>query len=586
MKEQADALSNKSILKALLLFVVAPACTILMTTNCGQFARNTTGPNGTTSASSNDDTHRPNNNPPPADDIHQIEDPALQALAQHFFPGTETEMATKRIWRLTPEQIENTLAQITSVTPGQMVGVMDTEPKMSGYDNFAQVLLLTGSNYERFEEALEPVIKNIVADFAKACPSSAPSTTVSACAIGKLRTLASFLFRDSSDSEAVNNLIQFAKNQIGLTNSEPLALHDTIKAALFDPNFLYRTEIPTNQSSGPFSAKQAADSLAFTLTNAPPDAELRTALNAGLLNDPANFLAQAKRLLSSDQSTKNLTQFVIEWLEIMSPFDLNQQPDIQAYNTPGLGNSLFTESKLFLESALSSPSANLSSVLTANYSFVNASNNKIYGIAKTFTSNFVRTELDPAQRIGILTQPSFLASHVGGGDFSIINRGKTYLEKIFCMDTPPVPRDVNIMINPTITGSARRRLSQHVSNPVCASCHNILDPLGYANENYSKSGSWQTTDSGETVDPSANLDFLEPGRSVANSIEMVRYVNSSEQVKQCVVRQMFRYLYGRMETASDDPLLRDSYFNFSKSSGDIRGLVLKLVGSQRFVLRQ
>ncbi len=517
------------------------------------------------------------------DQINQLENPDKAALAQRFFPGMEAGYTQSRIWRLTPEQIENTLSDVATVTPGQITSHMEADTKMYGYDNFAGPLLFYGSNYDLYGEAVKPVVTAMAAAISTACPAPPTSSSVTTCAIGKIRKLAAFLFRDEESSAPVDELIAFSADDIALTSSESVTVSNVVRAALFSPYFLYRVEVPL--AAGPMSARQVADSLAYTLTNSPADATL---LAAAKTSDPggASFLVgQATRLLNTVEGRKNLSQFVMEWLELATADELDENPQVQSYGITGLGAALLGETKKFLDFNLTSPTAALPDLLTANYSFVNNKNNAIYKMSKAFNNKFERTDLDPNQRLGILTQPSFLASHVGGGDFNIISRGKIYLSKVLCLSTPAVPRNVNIKLDEALVGSARQRLSKHAESPVCASCHNMLDPLGFANENYSKSGEWQTMDSGQTIDPSADLSFIEPGKNVANSIEMVRYVASSEQVKQCFVRQMFRYVYGRMETPTDDPFLRNTYFNFSQSPGDIRGLVMKLISGPEFVVR-
>ncbi len=514
-------------------------------------------------------------------------DPDGYSLALQFFPSNATDNPDRRIWRLTPEQIENVLSGIITVTPGQIVNNMPLEGLRYGYDGFSESLQFFGDTYEQYQTAVDPIVTALAARITTACPAPPTSTVITPCAAGKIRKLTANLFREPETSDSVNAIVTFLSDQLLVATKEDLAVRDTINVALSSPYFLYRREVPQDLlSGGAVPNARVAENLAFTLTNSAPDTQLLQAVATSTEGDSAPLLAQATRLLNSPIARKNLAQFIFEWLEIPSAAVLDDQVAIMAYSTAGLGAALHKESEMFLADLLQSPTATLPSLLTSTQSYVNVTNNKIYGIPGSFDSDFKKTPLDPAQRMGILTQPSFLASHVGGGDMNIVNRGKLYLSKVLCMKPPVLNRDVNIKLPEGITGSARQRISQHVNQPTCASCHNIIDPLGYANENYGSDGAWRTVDSGQPVDASADLSFLEANRSVADSVEMIRYLNSSEQMKQCFVRQVFRYLYGRLEIPSDDPLLRTAYFNFSRSQGEINNVVLDLIGSQRFVTRK
>ena len=196
--------------------------------------------------------------------------------------------------------------------------------------------------------------------------------------------------------------------------------------------------------------------------------------------------------------------------------------------------------------------------------------------------------LDPAQRLGVFSQPAVIASHSGPTNTRPIKRGVFWVRKVMCMEMEPPPPDIHAKIYEMAGATERQKIESSTAGPACAGCHKIINPFGFFLESYDALGRWRTRDNNAPIDTSILINFLdEEPEKTASTVDALRNFTNSMMFKQCFVRQMFRYYMGRKEEASDDPLLRRMFFEFAHNDRqDILRAVWMLTSSDRIVRRQ
>jgi hypothetical protein len=207
-----------------------------------------------------------------------------------------------------------------------------------------------------------------------------------------------------------------------------------------------------------------------------------------------------------------------------------------------------------------------------------------YGIQAPAAAGFAPFE--DTKRAGLLTQGGFLASHAKANQTSIVSRGVFVRAGLFCQAPPPPPDNVNATLPPIQQGlPTRARLEQHRSDPSCAACHALFDPLGFAFENFDAVGRFRDTDQGVAVDATGTLTGTDVDGPFNGIAELASQAAASELVASCTVTQWFRYAYGRQDSAADACSLSQLNSAFRASSLKIPELIVALTQSDAFLYR-
>jgi hypothetical protein len=186
----------------------------------------------------------------------------------------------------------------------------------------------------------------------------------------------------------------------------------------------------------------------------------------------------------------------------------------------------------------------------------------------------------------VLTHSAFLAGH-GREGASPIFRGIAVREQLLCSELPPPPPGADVLLPPpSPNASTRDRLEQHRANPECASCHSLMDVLGYGFESFDEIGRFRTTENNKQIDDSGEFVGTDVDGAFKGPIQMARKLAGSPQVHQCVTKQWFRYALGRMETELDSCALGAVQQRFEKSGFNVPELLMALVESDAFRIRR
>ncbi len=269
---------------------------------------------------------------------------------------------------------------------------------------------------------------------------------------------------------------------------------------LQSPRFLYRVEMgmPDLLTGQPdvtaLDSWEVATRLSFLLWSSIPDEELFAAAEADALGDAASIEKQARRMLEDPRARDAVANFHEQWLGLGKIGTLNKDVAVYPTYTPALRPLWEKETLSFLDHVVfDDDKGDVKTMLTAPYSMMNADLAAFYGVSGPKGAAFERVDLDPAQRAGLLTQASLLAVNSKPNQSSPIHRGKFVRERLLCQTLAPPPNNVNIQppeVDPTAT--TREKFSQHSSDPACAGCHRLMDPIGFGFESYDGIGQFRT----------------------------------------------------------------------------------------------
>ena len=330
------------------------------------------------------------------------------------------------------------------------------------------------------------------------------------CATQIVTTLAQRAYRRPVTNADVEPLLAFYKSSRAAGTFET-GIRSALERLLVDPQFLFRVEAePVDVAPGtPYRLDDLAiaSRLSFFLWSSIPDDELVGVAARGELQNPAVLARQVQRMLADPRSRALVDNFAAQWLYLrnvraVTP-DANEYPRFD----DNLREAFERETELFVESQLREDRSVID-LLTANYTFVNERLARNYGIPGVYGSRFRRVTYPDDRRAGLLGHGSVLTVTSYSTRTSPVIRGKWVLENILGQPPPPPPPDVpalaenNELEKPQ---SVRERLERHRANPVCASCHSTMDPIGFALENFNGIGAWRDmSEAGAPVDASGH----------------------------------------------------------------------------------
>lgn len=364
-----------------------------------------------------------------------------------------------------------------------------------------------------------------------------------------------------------------------------------LRAVLVNPNFLFRVERdPVGvkpHSAYRLSDLELASRLSFFLWSSIPDDELLDAAVRGDLKDPAGLEKQARRMLADEKSSALVTNFADQWLYLrnmafMVP-DPREFPDFD----DNLRQAFRRETELFFESIIREDRS-LVDMLSANYTFLNERLAKHYGIPGVYDSRFRRVSFgEDDVRGGLLSQGSILMVTSYATRTSPVVRGSWILRNIFGTPPPPPPPVVPELKDSKELGKAmsmRERLSEHRSNAVCASCHRLMDPIGFSLENYDAVGRWRTEEGGVPIDAAGTL----PDGTAFEGVSGLRkaLLARPELFVTAASEKLLIYALGRGLEYYDNAAVRKIVRESAANDYRFSSAVLGIVNSQPFQMRR
>jgi hypothetical protein len=354
------------------------------------------------------------------------------------------------------------------------------------------------------------------------------------------------------------------------------------------PWFLFRVEsdsadVPAG-SNHAVSDFELASRLSFFLWSTIPDDELLTLAEKGQLREPRTLEAQVRRLVQDPRSDAMIENFVGQWLQLRN-LESRVKPDFLLFPDfdDNLRKSFRKETELLFANVLREGRP-VQELVTANYTFVNERLARHYGIKGVYGARFRKVEVTDPNRYGLFGHGSLLSLTSVSSRTSPIIRGK-FIQTEFWNNPPPTPpADV-----PALEESApkdrpstvREQLELHRANPVCAACHNNIDPVGFALENFDADGSWRDkTREGLAID---SAGILLDGTPVSGPVELRGALLADPNLfASTVTEKMLIYALGRGLTPADKPVVREIVRNAAKNDYSLVSIVLGIVDSYPF----
>jgi hypothetical protein len=462
---------------------------------------------------------------------------------------------------------------------------------------------------QQYQLAAETLAQTAVSDANNLAALLGCQTQDDACARAFIAAFAGRAYRgqiDDTESAALLQLYATVKAKYDFATG----IQAVIAGVLQSPRFLYVLEFGAAAPQGSvvaLSPQEVAGRLALFVWRSVPDGALMQAAAAGQLATPDAIEAQAVRMLADPRAADAIDDFTTQWVQLQGTPTLGKDTQFAAWNANAkLGEEMKDETLTNVSHTVLADDGSLGDLLTSPTSWVNEDLAAFYGVALGSgqgvavddpalggPSSFVRTALP--DRAGILTNAGILATQAHTTLPSSVLRGKLVREDILCDVLHPPPP--NVPPAPTSVadgGTTRSVFESHESIPGCVSCHQYMDPIGFAFGHFDATGAYQSTDANgmkgtfPAIDATGKVNAMSAGEFQATfdgAVDLVTQLSGATQVRECFTLQEIRYALGRIETWDDACSAQQVYGAFTAAGQNVQKLVRAIVRSDAFRYR-
>jgi len=477
------------------------------------------------------------------------------------------------------------------------------EDYVNGYINQAEAQSITPLLAEAYSSAAERLARGAFrfGDKQNLIPCEPTGPADRACAERFTREFGQKAFRRPLSQAETQAFVELLLGE-GRREEDFLAgAQLVVEAMLQAPDFLFLIERDGDATAG----YETASRLSYLLWNSMPDAELFRAAAAGELADSQGVERQARRMLDSPRARAAMDEFVFQWLR----FDraLGTVKDAVKYKefTPQVAEAM-TEETRRLFGQLVWNDKDFREFFTARYTFANSFLTALYDLPEPLEPFALVNFPENYDRAGALGQGTFLAQTGKPDETSPTERGLFVREHFLCQEVPPPPPGVNASLPPLALGgkplTTREVLVQmHTKDPSCASCHHLVDPIGFGFEKFDTTGRRRETltvaldptpqqrkqgmkpeEHELPIDSSGSVAGL-PNSEFSSPREVGEILAESPVCQKCIVKQLFRYSFGRHESLADAPTIDRAFAAFRDSGFRFRALIMSLATSPAFL---
>ena len=398
-----------------------------------------------------------------------------------------------------------------------------------------------------------------------------------------LRQFASLAFRRPATDAEVGRLVALTEKSRTDGESFEQGIQLAIQAVLVSPQFLYKVELdPPGKEGQPrdLTEFEIATRLSSFLWSSLPDAELQALCASKSLLAERNLERQVRRMLKDERAKALIENFVGQWLELHALERRRPDPTLFPNYNAKLAAAMRRETELFVWTVIRDDLSAID-LLSANFTYINEALARLYGIKGVTGNEFQLVSTEGTHRGGLLTQASLLTATSNPNRTSPVKRGRFILDNILGTPPPPPPPNVPELKEVQSQITLRQRMEQHRQNPVCASCHNRMDPLGFALENYDAIGQWREVDGGGRVDASGKLPTGEEFKGPEALKKLL--VDRKEQFVRCLTEKLLTYALGRGLEYYDQCVVDDIVNKASRANYRFSALVLEIARSDPFL---
>ncbi|MEO1270449.1 MAG: DUF1592 domain-containing protein, partial [Myxococcota bacterium] len=502
---------------------------------------------------------------------------------------------TTRFARLTHRQWENTVRDLLRLSARPNVASTFIPDATSvGFSTNTESLDVSPELWADYQRGSEVVADRIASD-AGLLGAIMPANMPDGYEARKAAFLGDFLPRafrrpvSDTDMARYNTLFDVADAQLERDDPFVAGVEMTLRAVLQSPHFVFRVEL-SEQTDGqgriPLNGYEVASRLSFALWDTMPSDELLDAAGRGELSDVEQIRGWIARMLEDSRAHELVGTFHEEMLRTNLYADLTKNSDRYPEFTADTGLYMRMEIQHFIEDTIFDQNGGFVDLLTSRRTFVNANLASIYGVEGDFTDEFTAVELDPDQRSGLLTRIGFLAVNSSALEQDPIHRGVFVAHDMLCKVLPAPPDNVP-PVPANIGNTVRERVNAHTGPGTCgAGCHStLINPPGFAFENYDALGRYQTEENGFPVD-AADV-FVIDGTEVSwnNAVEFSDLLATAFEANACYTRHWLEYVYGRSATPADERLIAPVAQASRQELFSVQDILMALLLSDAFLTR-
>ena len=396
----------------------------------------------------------------------------------------------------------------------------------------------------------------------KPADSKAPDD---ACARTFLTKVGHLLYRRPMTGQETNNALKLATAGATQVKDFYFGIQLALTAMLVSPQFLFvkeQAETDPNHAGGfRLNPQSMATRISLLLWGSLPDAELLRAAAAGEFDRPDGLAKQVDRMIASPRFEAGVRTYFADMLEFDQFGSLNKDLTLYPNYSAEVAKQAQEQALRTIVDVLVTRNGDYRDIYTTNKTFLTPVLASAYGVPFTSKWGDLRywapVEMPKSMpSAGVLTQIGFASLHSSSGKTSPTLRGKALREVILCQEIPPPPPNVDFSKFATADGSVismREAIEAHSSNPACAGCHKLMDPLGLAFENYDTSGAFRTEDARKPIDASGFLDKA----NYKDAAGLGMAIHDSPRTTSCLVNRVYTYAMGREQTANEKKWVKD-----------------------------
>jgi hypothetical protein len=489
--------------------------------------------------------------------------------------------------RLTEAQYRNAIADIFGADI-QVGGRFDpiVRPEQELIATGASKSTVSPAGFEQFDIMARAIADQVLGEQRRAtflaCQPADPAQSDPACARSFFEGIGAYVYRRPLTPAELQFYVDLAGRGAQPTHSFYTGLQLGLAAMLVSPEFLYQIDA-VGSDGAQLDSWSKATRLSFLIWNSVPDAALLTAAGRGDLETPKGLKAQVDRMLASPKAEQGVRAFFTDFLELDRTADLSKDTVVYSRFNSQVPKDLSEQALRTVVDLLVTRDRPYTELFTTRKTFLNRNLGIIYNAPVSKADGWVPYEFpEEADRAGVLGQGAFLALFSHEGRSSPTLRGRAIREVLLCQPVPNPPANVDFSgFNDTknaVLRTARQRLMHHATDPVCASCHKITDPIGLSLEKFDGEGSFRTTENDTPIDSSGSFE----GKAFDGASALGYLMSQSKTPSQCVAKRVAEYAVG----ATEDDLPKgwiDSLFKGFEAGGfKYRGLVEEVALSPQF----
>jgi hypothetical protein len=507
-------------------------------------------------------------------------------------PGTagcqESAPAVVAARRLTRDQYMATVRDLLGDTR-DLSDRLPADDKGEEVFTSPETLIVTPAWADKALSTAEDLAKTATAgaNLGKLLPCQPSAGQESACAGQFIKAFGKRAFRRPLSDDEIGGLTKVY--EVGASDGFGRGIEMVIAAVLQSPSFLYRLELGQKAGSVGGAVKltgyELASRLSYFAWGTMPDEALFSAAEAGRLDSPEGIEQEVVRLLKDARGKAMLLAFHQRWFGLDTLAENGKDVAVYPQFDEKLVASMEGEFDAVINDVMgASGDGKIETLLLSDRTFVDASLAGLYGVTAPGGTGLMPVTL-PATRKGLLSTVSVLSTHTLSDASSAIHRGKFIRERLLCTVPPDPPAGLMVMPPEPKPGlTTRERLGQHTMDPSCAGCHQMMDPIGFAFENFDGIGRYRTMEQGKKIDASGSLSNTDVDGAFVGPVELAQKLAGSKQVRECVMTTLLSFAQGPQP--ADACLMTKLNQAFDTSGHDVRALIVAIARSDSFRYRR